>query len=640
MGNDKDPDIIDISDEIKDVIPVEEATEDAKPAEGADGIVDVNDAEGGVATVKKVKKKKKSNNISKKPEQDVSVRQFRTGKKKGLKKALIILAVILLIVGFIVYKVVQAKKALDELMANNTVQTAQIERMDISSTINTTGTIQSKDVRTLTSPLAGVKIDKVNYKVGDMVNEGAIVVAFSVDDINKKIGQLEEDITEAKQAKALDSGDRTNTYVNGYDLQNYSVAMAYDALQKADTDLQKAKNDLQKACDEKGEFKALHEEAKEKIDGVQEELLKKQDKLKDVQTTTPDKYDEIARLTNEIADLTAKIRKYNGALGDAYEDTLKTYDKSEETAQKAVDSAQRTYDAAWVDFNKKGYDASFSDAKSDYNLNKGNLTANDNVKNLERQKEQSEDSLENYIVTSPITGLVTAVNAQEGNGYQATTGALMTIQAIDVLEVSTQVDEYDINNVKVGQSVVIMTDATGKDEIEGKVTFVAPTATAAQGNATSNTFEVKIDIVNKDERLRLGMSAKLNILVDTHEDVLAVPYDAIEQKDDGQTYIYVTEESTPGSKSADDGKKEILGIEVVGKDGTSKPLGDNSTGSGTGSTLPADAKGNAKEILVKTGLEGDFYTEVSSPEIREGMTVLVDSKAGQLQNDMEAFMGL
>ena len=91
MGNDKDPDIIDISDEIKDVIPVEEATEDAKPAEGADGIVDVNDAEGGVATVKKVKKKKKSNNISKKPEQDVSVRQFRTGKKKGLKKALIIL---------------------------------------------------------------------------------------------------------------------------------------------------------------------------------------------------------------------------------------------------------------------------------------------------------------------------------------------------------------------------------------------------------------------------------------------------------------------------------------------------------------------------------------------------------------------
>ena len=639
MGNDKDPDIIDISDEIKDVIPVEEATEDAKPAEGADGIVDVNDAEGGVATVKKVKKKKKSNNISKKPEQDVSVRQFRTGKKKGLKKALIILAVILLIVGFIVYKVVQAKKALDELMANNTVQTAQIERMDISSTINTTGTIQSKDVRTLTSPLAGVKIDKVNYKVGDMVNEGAIVVAFSVDDINKKIGQLEEDITEAKQAKALDSGDRTNTYVNGYDLQNYSVAMAYDALQKADTDLQKAKNDLQKACDEKGEFKALHEEAKEKIGEVQRDYQEKSTDLMNKKAAPNPDWDEIGKLANEVDRLTAKLAKYKDAI-DNYDKNIETYEKAEETAQKAVDSAQRTYDAAWVDFNKKGYDASFSDAKSDYNLNKGNLTANDNVKNLDRQKEQSEDSLENYIVTSPITGLVTAVNAQEGNGYQATTGALMTIQAVDVLEVSTQVDEYDINNVKVGQNVVIMTDATGEDEFEGKVTFVAPTATAAQGNATSNTFEVKIDIVNKDERLRLGMSAKLNILVDTHEDVLAVPYDAIEQKDDGQTYIYVTEESTPGSKSADDGKKEILGIEVVGKDGTSKPLGDNSTSSGTGSTLPADAKGNAKEILVKTGLEGDFYTEVTSPEIREGMTVLVDSKAGQLQNDMEAFMGL
>ena len=624
LGNDNDNDIVDISDEIKDVNTPEEQEE--KPVK------------------KKVKAKKKK-------EKEVSVNEFRKDKQKRLRKILIIGAVILAIIGFIVYKVMDAKKKLEEMMAQNKVQTAQIERRTISKAISTTGTIQSKDVRTLTSPLAGVKIDKVNYKVGDMVNEGAIVVTFSVEDINKKIGQLEEDITEAKQAKALDAGDRNNTYVKSYDGQTYNVATTYEKLQKADKDLQKAKDDLQKACNDKSDFKALHEEAQEKIDGVQEDLLEKQGKLNKVKTEDPTNYEKIAELTNEIDSIDSKLRKYQGALNESYKDSLEKLEDAEKTAQTAVDTAQRTYDLAYVDFNKAGYDAGFNNASSDYNYNKGNLQANDNVKNLERQKEQNEDSLENYIVTAPISGLVTAVNAQEGNGYQATTGALMTIQAVDVYEVTTQVDEYDINNVKIGQDVVIMTDATGNDEIKGKVTFVAPTATSASSTGTatasaattssSSTFEVKIDILNKDERLKFGMSAKLNILVDTHENVLAVPYDAIEQKDDGDTYIYVTEaeDKKEDKDSADSEAKEILGITVVGSDGKTMDADDLDDESKSFGAAPPDAKRNAKEIKVKVGLEGDFYTEISSPEIKEGMTVLVDSKAGELQQDMSIFGG-
>ena len=219
----------------------------------------------------------------------------------------------------------------------------------------------------------------------------------------------------------------------------------------------------------------------------------------------------------------------------------------------------------------------------------------------------------------------------------------------DVFEVTTQVDEYDINNVKIGQKVAIMTDATGDDEIDGIVTFIAPTATSASGNSSAasaqasnsstSTFEVKIDITNKDERLKLGMSAKLNILVDTHENVLSVPYDAIEQKDDGDMYIYVVDNSQKDSKKDKDksGDKQILGITVVGSDGKEKEAGDDSASFGAAGP---DAKSNAKEVKVTVGLEGDFYTEVSSPEIKEGMTVLVDSKAGELSNDMPPFMGM
>ena len=574
-----------------------------------------------------------SEEIRKKPkkkteDQDASVRQFRR-KKHGWVKWVIIAVIVLGIIGFVVYKVADAKKKLADAMNSGNTTTAEIKRMDISKAISATGTIQSKDVRTITSPLAGVKIDEVLCKVGDMVDKGAVVITFSREDINKKIGQLDEDITEAKQNKNLDGGDRKNSYVNEYDLQTYSIATSYDSFKRSGEDLDKAKDDYQKACNDTSDFKSLHEEAEENIDSVQEDLLRKKEKLADGDY---DGREEEARLTNEIAELTAKITKYRDAL-DNYDTKLKSYQDAEKQKKDALDTAQRNYDDAYVKFNKAGYDASFSDAKSDYNKNKGDLTANDNIKTLERQKEQNIDSLENYIITAPISGLVTEVNAQEGNGYQATTGALMTIQAVDIYEVTTQIDEYDINNVVIGQDVAIMTDATGEDELKGKVTFIAPTATAATGNSTSNTFEVKIDIQGKDERLRLGMSTKLNILVDTHKNVLAVPYDAIEEKDGGKTVIYVQEQTASKDEKKSDG---IPSIQVFGSDGLIKSSDDKKETDAPG---PGGRPAGTKEIPVQIGLESDYYTEVISNNIKEGMTVLVNSTAGELSTDFDMFRG-
>ncbi len=543
-----------------------------------------------------IKKKPKK----KKEKQDTSVKQFRQKKKGGWIKILVIVLIVAGIISFVVYKVIDTKNKIAEALSDTSTTTAEITRMDLSKGISTTGTIQSKDVRTITSPLSGVKIEKVNFKVGDIVQQGDVVVEFSFEDINKKIGQIEEDISEAKTVKGLDANDRANTHVNDYDMQTYYIAMAYDTLQQKGDALQRAKDNLAKICNEKGDYKRSH--------------------------------------SNDQND-----PNYD----PAYDTTVKGYEDREIDAQHAIDDAQHAYDNAFVDFNKKGYDASFNNAKSDYNYNKANVQANDNVKSLERQLEQNQDSLDNYIVTAPISGIITSVNAQEGNGYQASTGALFTVQAIEVYEVTTQVDEYDINNVKVGQKVAIMTDATGEDELEGKVTFIAPVATAASsssavstGTSSSNTFEVKVDILKKDERLRFGMSAKLNILVDTHDNVLVVPYDAIEQKEDGQSVIYVVDKSKEAAGAADENK---LAIPVVGLDGITKKDGDKPEEGEFGNidkTGMAASKANAKEIPVQIGLESDYYTEIISKDISEGMTVLVNGKAGELTNDMSMFMGM
>ena len=588
-----------------------------------------------------IKEKPKKKN--KKEEQDTSVQQFRRNKKHGWIKWVVIGLAVAGIIAFFVFRSINAAKKIAESM--NQVQTDEIKRMDLSKAISTTGTIQSKDVRTITSALAGVKIDEVNCKVGDMVQKGDVVVTFSREDINKKIGQIEEDIQEAKQVKGLDSGDRVNTYNNSNGIDFYNVASAYDKVKKAETDLQKAKDAVQRVCDEKAAFRDLHNEAVDKYTSVEKDYIEAKQKYETF--LAQDNKDEAARYASEVDRLSAKLSTYRSAMGDSYNDKITSFEEQEKTKFDARDQAQRDYDAAIVAYNKANYDAYYNGEKSDYSLTKGNVQANDNIKTLERQKEQNEDSLDNYIVTAPIAGLVTAVNAQEGNGYQATTGALLTIQAVDVLEVTTQVDEYDINNVKIGQSVAIMTDATGEDELTGIVTFIAPTATAAQSgtNATatstssSSSFEVKIDIQNKDDRLRLGMSAKLNILVDTHKNVLAVPYDAIEEEEGGAKCIYVMDKNAP----ADTAKPASGGIEVIGVDGTTTttPVPSGKPDKPSGMTdKPSAAPAGAKKIPVQIGLEGDYYTEVISPDIKEGMTVVVNSTAGEIKNDMGMFPGM
>lgn len=592
-------------------------------------------------------------------------RTFTVKKKKKWVKVLVIILIILGIVGYFVFKAVQTANKLKEAM-EGTTQESEIQRMDISSTIATTGTIQSKDIRTLTSPLSGVKIDEVNYKVGDMVEEGEVVVTFSREDINKKIGQLDEDIDEAKQTKALDAGDRANTYYSSYGTEAYNLNTGYTSVDRAAEDLAKAVRDLEDANAKKSDYLAKYDEAKANLDYAREkleaaqvgyEMWKQKNANEDLinnpsPTPDPDYPTEEDALElkhdhdwqNLISDLQTQVTEYQTTIKN-YDSNIDSYNKSVTTAQNSVDSAQRTYDDAVTKSNKAGVDAYYNAAKYDYNYNKGNVTANDNVKSLERQKEERIDSLDNYIVTAPITGMVTTVNAQEGNGYQATTGALMTIQAVDVLEVTTQVDEYDINNVKLGQKVIIMTDATGEDELEGKVTFIAPTATAATGNNTANTFEVRVDVVKKDDRLKLGMSTKLNFLVDVHKDVLAVPYDAIEEKEGGAHYIYVVDK-TVADADADADKKNNT-IPVIGLDGLLKNGGDdtkpetegNDKSDGSGGKGFANKPEGTKEIPVQIGLEGDYYTEVISPEIKEGMTVLVNSTAGELMSDFEMMMG-
>ncbi len=153
-------------------------------------------------------------------------------------------------------------------------------------------------------------------------------------------------------------------------------------------------------------------------------------------------------------------------------------------------------------------------------------------------------------------------------------------------------DEYDIADVAKGMRVVIKTDATGDEELEGEITFVSPTPSdnsAAMGSSSGESgYPVEIRLNTENERLRIGMTAKASIVLEESRDVFAVPYDAIHTNEAGESVIYIKEQGN----SPVNGNKE----------------------NGT------------KEIPVTKGLESDYYTEITGDELEEGMEVVLDGQ--------------
>lgn len=241
-------------------------------------------------------------------------------------------------------------------------------------------------------------------------------------------------------------------------------------------------------------------------------------------------------------------------------------------AETAMKRAQLSYDNAEAAVkNIKSKDS--AGAKNNFEIQKVML---------EKQKKTLRDSK----ITAPIDGTVTMINAKE-NGSAA--GLLFVIEDTDNLIVSTSIGEYDISLVKLGQEVVIKADSTGDKEFLGSVSKIAPTAAkdaSGKSNSTSNVvFDSEIAIKDKDPNIKIGMNVRLTIKLSEKKNVYSVPYDAVVTEADGSQWIYVQETTEQGSKS-----EEAL-----------------------------------RKIQVQTGMETDMYVEIKSPELKDGMKVLINA---------------
>ena len=123
-----------------------------------------------------------------------------------------------------------------------------------------------------------------------------------------------------------------------------------------------------------------------------------------------------------------------------------------------------------------------------------------------------------------------------------------TISSDENMVLAVSVDELDINSVEIGQEAVVELDAIEDETFTGEVTAIGDTASASGGVAK---YTVSLTIP-KDDRMKQGMNASATITIDSRENVVTIPVNAL-QEEGSKVFVY-TEQDDDGNLS---GEKEV-----------------------------------------------------------------------------------
>jgi len=154
--------------------------------------------------------------------------------------------------------------------------------------------------------------------------------------------------------------------------------------------------------------------------------------------------------------------------------------------------------------------------------------------------EQAQKELDEATITAPFDGLVGAIYVKEGDiippPTMAPTVAIYFITPTS-MELSAEIDEIDIAEVRVGQRAIIEVDALPALQLEGTVNLISPVPIIEAGLVL---YEVEIGLaIPPDSKIRVGMSATADIIVQQRENALLVPDRAIGHDSQGNPMVRV-----------------------------------------------------------------------------------------------------
>ena len=408
----------------------------------------------------------------------------------------IILAVVLILV--LVGAVNAARKRTDSL---STLQTAELERGTLTATIGATGNVRANQSAVLNWQASGT-VGAVHVQVGDQVQAGDILAELSPTSVSQSIILAQADLVTAQ--RNLDNLLNSNT----------QTAQAQLALVQA----QKAYNSADATLD--GFLGYNRNATSADIQNAEAQLTLAEQSLNNAQTfynSVKDRPDTDATKAQAYTGLYNAQQAYTRAQNNLNYFLL-------EPSGSDLDEARAKLALA---------EAQLEDAQREWDRLKDGPDADD-IRAAQARVDAAQAAVRMAYISAAFGGTVTEANPTVGDLVSPNTIAFR-VDDLSRLLVDVQVSEIDINNIAVGQTVVVTFDAVLDQEYHGQVVQVDQAGTIVQGVVN---FGVTVELTDPDEFVKPGMTAAVTITVQQLEDVLLVPNRAVRLVD-GERVVYM-----------------------------------------------------------------------------------------------------
>ncbi|NKI73843.1 HlyD family efflux transporter periplasmic adaptor subunit [Dickeya sp. CFBP 2040] len=181
-------------------------------------------------------------------------------------------------------------------------------------------------------------------------------------------------------------------------------------------------------------------------------------------------------------------------------------------------------------------------------------------------------------VVAPVAGFIVRAATPQSNkpmmvqpGIAVTPGvSLLTVIGQDHFEVLTRVEETDLHLLREGMPVQISGDGFAGQVLDGHIATIAMQTNATEGQGTGAYYDVVVAIDSplseRSQPVRLGMSARLAVILYRNEQGIAVAPQAIQTDEQGRRYVRyrATPQAAVVNVPVTPGQSVLQGVEIQG----------------------------------------------------------------------------
>jgi RND family efflux transporter MFP subunit len=158
----------------------------------------------------------------------------------------------------------------------------------------------------------------------------------------------------------------------------------------------------------------------------------------------------------------------------------------------------------------------------------------DNAKlQLDMARTSLDNLTDNTFLKSPISGIITAKNYDDGDMYSGQM-PILTVMSINPVKLMVNVSESNYTQIKLGMSVDVTFDIFQGETFKGKVSLIYPTI-----DERTRTFGVEIKLNNNSNKIRPGMFGRVTMGFGVAKHVVVPDQSIIKQSGSGSRFVFV-----------------------------------------------------------------------------------------------------